>query len=1018
MPEAPREIVELVENFKRNLKAYKNPNYKEEQLKQEFLNPFFKALGWDVDNEQGAAPQYRDVIFEDSIKVGGGTKAPDYCFTLAGARKFFVEAKKPSVDIKIGIQPSYQLRRYAWSAKLPVSILSDFEEFSVYEARSRPKKNESAAMGRILYYTFEDYVDKWNEIYNIFSKEAVLKGKFDIFAEGTKKKRGTQEVDDEFLSEIESWRDLLAKNIALRNEKLSVEGLNYAVQQIIDRIVFLRMCEDRGIEPQDQLKSLLEDENIYEGFCKLCTNADEKYNSGLFHFKEEKGRNTPHDDLTMGLKIDDGVFKTIIKNIYYPSPYEFSVIPVEILGHVYEQFLGKVIRLTAGHRAKVEEKPEVKKAGGVYYTPQFIVDYIVENTVGKLCEGKTPNKVSELKILDPACGSGSFLLGAYTYLLKWHLDYYTNLSDKKRLKDKIYQGKGGEWFLTIKEKKQILLNNIYGVDIDPQAVEVTKLSLLLKVLEGENKDVIEAQQKLFRERALPDLESNIKCGNSLIGSDFYDSDLTLSGEEVVKINAFDWEDEFDKIMENSGFDAVIGNPPYLRIQTMKEWAPIEVEHYKKQYIAASKGNYDIYVVFVERGLHLINENGLLGFILPHKFFNAKYGEPLRSLIAKGKNLDKIVHFGDQQIFARATTYTNLLFLNKSGHNKFKFVKVDDLDKWKISKDANKGKIDLKKVTGEEWNFIVGEGAKIIDKLGKIPFKLKDVVNGMFVGQQTSADTVYLFKEFNNDNDNIKKVFSKELNKWVKIESRILKPVIRSGDIHRYHARPTAFVLFPYIVKNCSATLISPEIMKDKYPLAWKYLNENKKLLESREKGKFKDAEWYRFGRTQNLGMWEQEKLMVPYMITELAAYLDQSDNYYFINVTTGGYGVTCNEKMINLKYLCGLLNSPLLDFYLKHISTTFRGGYFAANKQYIEKLPIRTIDFQNPDDVAQHDKMVKLVEQMLQLHQNLDAAKTPNEKKMLERQIDATDKQIDKLVYELYDLTEDEIKIVEESINK
>ncbi len=518
MPEAPNEIRELVDKFERNLNAYKNPAYKEEQLKQEFINPFFKALGWDVDNISGAAPQYRDVIFEDSIKVGGGTKAPDFCFTLAGRKMFFVEAKKPSVNVRMSIEPSYQLRRYAWSAKLPLSILTDFDEMAVYESRTKPQKNDRASTGRIIFLNYHEYLEKWDEIYSIFSRQAVLQGSFDKFAEATKKKRGTTEVDDAFLSEIEEWRYLFAKNIALRNTEITIEELNYAVQQIIDRIVFLRMCEDQGVEKYEQLRTLLDNDNIYQHFSEICIKADAKYNSGLFHFHEENGRITSPDKFTLNLKIDDTIFKTIIKDLYYPnSPYEFSVLSPEILGNVYEQFLGKVIRLTPGHQAKIEDKPEVKKAGGVYYTPQFIVDYIVENTVEKLCKGKTPNKVSELRILDPACGSGSFLLGAFTYLLKWHIDYYTKHKDKNRLKDKIYQGKSGEYYLTIREKKRILLNNIYGVDIDSQAVNVTKLSLLLKVLEGENRDALEAQQKLFKERALPDLGDNIKCGNSLIG---------------------------------------------------------------------------------------------------------------------------------------------------------------------------------------------------------------------------------------------------------------------------------------------------------------------------------------------------------------------------------------------------------------------------------------------------------------------------------------------------------------------
>ena len=271
---------------------------------------------------------------------------------------------------------------------------------------------------------------------------------------------------------------------------------------------------------------MLEGEGIYERLCQLFRQADSRYNSGLFHFSKEKGQSSSPDDLTLRLKIDDKVLKEIISGLYYPSPYVFKEIPADILGQVYERFLGKVIRLTAGHQAKVEEKPEVRKAGGVYYTPTYIVDYIVKNTVGKLLgRRKTPKEAAGLKILDPACGSGSFLLGAYQYLLDWHTKWYSEHDPETWAKAKtpaIYQAQGGGWRLTTAEKKRILLNNIHGVDIDPQAVEVTKLSLSLKVLEGESQESIGAQLGLFKERALPDLGSNIKCGNSLIGPDYYE----------------------------------------------------------------------------------------------------------------------------------------------------------------------------------------------------------------------------------------------------------------------------------------------------------------------------------------------------------------------------------------------------------------------------------------------------------------------------------------------------------------
>src|SRR3990170_1676997 len=619
----PQEILGLVGRFDNNLDAYRSGAYNETQLRREFVDPFFKILGWDVNNEKGYAEAYKDVIHEDSIKVGGVTKAPDYCFRIGGTRKFFVETKKPSVNLKDDISPAFQLRRYAWSAKLSLSILTDFEEFAVYDCRVKQSKTDKASTARIMYMSnCADYAQHWDEIASIFSRDAILKGSFDKYIESSKGKKGTAEVDDVFLKEIESWRDMLARNLALRNPELSQRDLNFAVQRTIDRIIFLRICEDRGIERYGQLMAIQNGDRMYARLCELFYRADERYNSGLFHFQKEKDRSESPYTLTPNLNIDDGALRDIIKNLYYPdSPYEFSVLSADILGQVYEQFLGKVIRLTAGHRAVVEEKPEVRKAGGVYYTPTYIVDYIVKNTVGKLLDcglqrdehrkiplskgGKgvvkspltkgemgvvnplNPKSVSKLKILDPACGSGSFLLGAYQYLLDWHRDWYIANDPEKWATGRspvLYQSGKSEiqnlsstqigdpnsqirnWRLTTAERRRILLNNIYGVDIDPQAVEVTKLSLLLKVLEGESEQTIESQLRLFHERALPDLAGNIKCGNSLIGPDFYENQqLTfLDEEERYRINAFDWQAEFPEVFKgkNPGFDVVIGNPPY------------------------------------------------------------------------------------------------------------------------------------------------------------------------------------------------------------------------------------------------------------------------------------------------------------------------------------------------------------------------------------------------------------------------------------------------------------------------
>ncbi|HNB54245.1 MAG TPA: hypothetical protein PK530_20015, partial [Anaerolineales bacterium] len=263
MPDLPPIIPALMQRFRDNLSDYRSGKYNETQLRREFLDPFFEALGWDVNNALGYAEAYKDVIHEDAVKIAGATKAPDYGFRVGGTRKFFVEAKKPSVNLKDDLSPAFQLRRYAWSAKLPLSILTDFEEFAVYDCRVKPDKHDKAATARVLYLSFEQYAERWEEIASIFSKQAVMKGSFDRYAEASMGKRGTQEVDDVFLAEIERWRELLARNIALRNPGLSVRELNYAVQLTIDRLVFLRIGEDRGFEPYERLRQIAAGKEVY-----------------------------------------------------------------------------------------------------------------------------------------------------------------------------------------------------------------------------------------------------------------------------------------------------------------------------------------------------------------------------------------------------------------------------------------------------------------------------------------------------------------------------------------------------------------------------------------------------------------------------------------------------------------------------------------------------------------------------------------------------------------------------------
>lgn len=1013
----PDTIRELVERFERNRSQYRTSTYNETQVRREFIDPFFEALGWDVNNRQGYAEAYKDVVHEDALRIAGKHKAPDYSFRIGGTRKFFVEAKKPFVDLSRDPLPALQVRRYAWSAKLPLSILTDFEELAVYDCRVQPEATDRPTTARTMLVPYQEYPARWGEIYGRFSREAVLKGSFDQYSTSAASKRGTAEVDAVFLRDLQTWRELLARNIALRNAGISARELNFAVQQILDRLVFLRICEDRQIEDYGRLKQAVASKSAYSELVRLFRLAEDRYNSGLFHFKQEKGRTSHVDAVTPSLALDDKVLKEIVKHLYYPdSPYEFSVVSSDILGQVYEQFLGQVIRLTPAGRAEVEDKPAVRKAGGVFYTPTFIVDYIVRRTIGRLLEGKSPKEVSLLRFLDPACGSGSFLIAVFQFLLDWHLAYYMADGPEKHSRGRpprVYQSTGGAWRLTSDEKKRILLNNVYGVDIDSQAVEVTKLSLVLKVLEGETEESLGSQLALFQDRVLPDLGSNIKCGNSLISpQDFYvgHQPRLLEEEEVYRVNPFDWKAEFPQVFAgpDPGFDVVLGNPPYIRIQTMTEWAPLEVEFYKQRYVSAKKGNYDIYVVFVERGLELLNSGGLLGYILPHKFFNAQYGEALRRIIAAGHHLSEVVHFGDQQVFAQATTYTALLFLDKAGQQEFRYSKVDDVATWSLRTEQDASvSLNASEVTDAPWTFHAQRtGMRSSPLDGQWP-RLGDVAE-LFVGVQTNADDVYILNEVGRDGDRVL-CASKATGQEHWFEDTHLKSLLKgSVNIRRYRLdNVTRRLVFPYDIRLGKSELIRADDYERRFPLTWQYLTMNRQQLADPRKG----TDWYGYVYKKNHTRFSAAKLVVPSIAQGSCFAADLSGQYYFVGSGGGGgggYGIELKPEYesLNLLFLLGILNSSLVSEHLIATSTPFRGGYIALNKQYIERVPIRIPDWDKPDERTTYNRVIELVATLLDLYNDADSRGTSHEQSVVQRRIAATDAQIDAAIREWYGFEE------------
>lgn len=981
---ASQRIDELVTRFSEQSGSYTSHFYNETQTRRDFIDPFFKALGWDIDNEQGYAEAYREVIHEDKLKVEGSLKAPDYSFRLGGGKRlFFVEAKKPSIYVKEDIQPAYQVRRYGWSARHPISIITDFEEFAVYDCSKKPDPKDRPSVARIKYLTYKEYTGEFDFLWDTFSKEQVLKGSFDRFVLADTHKKGTTSVDRDFLESLDKWRTYLAVNISWNNRNLTEEEINFAVQQTIDRIIFLRITEDRHIEPYGALKHSLNHGEFYKNLFEIFRRADEKYNSGLFDLRK--------DMICESLRIDNKVIKTIINELYYPEcPYEFSVIPVEILGSVYEQFLGKVIRITPAHHARIEEKPEVRKAGGVYYTPQYIVDYIVQNTVGKLIKGKTPSEISKVKIVDPACGSGSFLIGALQYLFDYHKNYYSN--NGKLPKGKKDNPLTPEGQLTTAEKRRILINNIFGVDLDSNAVEVTKLSLLLKCMEGETEASINQQFRLFNERVLPTLDNNVRSGNSLIDTDFYDSQLDFGEEKQIR--PFSWINAFPEILKSGGFDAVIGNPPYVRQEMLGRQKDYFREHYQVYH-----GMADLYSYFIEKSLKLINTGGLYGVIVANKWMRANYGDPLRGFL-KSYNLYEIIDFGDLPVFETATTYPCIMIAGKPGknNNQIRLTIPETLKFTSLSGyvEQNHSFLNKESLNDEGWSLAGDAANAVIAKIIKAGKPLGEYVNKkIYRGVLTGLNEAFVIDRETRDRLIAEDPGSEE----------IIKPFLTGREVKRYHPIPDNhyLILFPK-----GFTKEKGNNPKD----AWKWLQSNYAAIaeyltpfESKAKKRYDKGEyWWELRTCEYYYEFEKPKVIVPAIANSASYAFDNSMHY-------------SNDKTsiipVDDLYLLGLLNSNLLDFFIKSIASTKQGGYYEYKPMYLSKLPIKIIDESNKAEKQMKSSIIQLVERLLSLYNELISCKVPDKIEQLKSQICHFETRINELVYRIYGLTDEEIGIVE-----
>lgn len=773
MPEATKDsfarvLDGLVRKYEADRDTYLSSQYNEAQTRSQFITPLLEALGWDVRNEAGVPYNLCEVLEEKGETHG----RPDYTFRINGQTKFFLEAKKPSEQLHTdGI---IQTKRYAWNSRdIFFAGVCDFEQFRFFDASLRPD-DKRPLDGEAFHLIYNEYSSQINKLWEL-SRDRVAAGSLDQFLRKDRKSLLQKiPVDKDFLENLTTWRHDLANAIHARNPEHDAHALNEIVQRLLDRIIFIRIAEDRKVIDQRQLwdiAGIWEESggrrDIMPLLVELFRDFNARFNGEIFkpHACEE-------------IKIEGHVLSKIIRQLYPPkSNYRFDVIGVELLGSIYERYLGNTLRITP-KRVFIEPKPEVRKAGGVYYTPQYIVDYIVKNTVGKLVEGKTPKEVDKIRILDPACGSGSFLIGAFQFLIDWYLNYYREHPKEAKLGTIFAMTRtdeDGNLRLSFAAKSLVLQHNLYGVDIDQQAVEVTMMSLYLKMLEGELGIQIPKQDKL------PELKYNIRCGNSLIGPDI-EKDKPLTLEERQRINPFDWNSRdkgFGDILRSGGFDAVIANPPYRMLQPHN--TTLRVLSYLREHYVAAEFKMELFHMFLERGASLLGNSRYLSYIVPTTILNNVYAEKLRTSLVNECCIEQIaVAVG--RVFADADVHTSVLVLRREP-TQLKRDAQNVLTTERLSPEfcaapvfsSSTRQSTFGLLAGRVWNISVSNtNSPLLQRLETESVRLEQIAainRGLITG----------------DRD---KYFAKTK------KTKLHVPILSGGDVHRYYtSRPSEFVFF-------------------------------------------------------------------------------------------------------------------------------------------------------------------------------------------------------------------------------
>lgn len=909
-------LKKLIEKYNEFKKSNVNSEMSEEATRV-WINDFLEIFGWDVHDlsqivqEKIVSEQQRDML----EKIQSSHSKPDYTLVNGKVVKTYLDAKKNTVDIFKSKDAAFQIRSYGWSAGVPCAFLSNFEQLAIFDCRDVPERDKAADVGTIQ-IEINEYLEKFDIINAHLDRVSVYLGQLDRLY-NVHKVEGYKTVDVFFNEMLSEFRLKLANNIFANNSnmKLTIEQLNYYVQLIIDRIIFIRVCESKGIEEQELLKSYMEC-GFWEKFKESCyTQFYNHYDGAMFSNEDDKFKN---------LCIDNNVFNEFVKKLYYPYPYKFDAIPVYVIARVYEEFLAYSL-IEKNGVVVTELKKEYVKTNGAVPTDASVSHMICDEAMD-LSQVDSVEKIFSIKVLDPCCGSGIFLVTAYEKL-------------SEKIKELDTEGKycleyNGEKYLTLDAKRKLMHSCLYGVDIDMTAIEVTKMSLALKIIDDIVPELYSVSG-MFGEKILRDIHDNIVCGNTLV-----DGNINLSADEIIEIKPLSIKKRFNNVFSDGGFSYIIGNPPYVETKYFKS-SSLAMHTYLKNKYSSFEGKVDLSVLFVERCLDLLKKDSILGLIIQRRWFKTTYGEKARNVIADSGYLKTLLDIGTTKLFHGRITYVSIIILQKMNKKSVEYDYIPgndcvDVINYLSKKDKVRKEIPMSFFQGRVWSPEFYDMTKIKEKYAeKIGTLGENSSIHIRDGIQALWKKMYHITQYYEKNNMI---YGKNgFGETVYLEKDMVKPVIYNREFLPLKSlKPDAYCLFPYSGMNNKVKVSINEI-KDKFPKTYQYLSRNKtRICDQVEcnEGEY----WHTFTREHNHECFLSKKVIIPMTARDTFAtyeggkglYMDNS-NVWFINVDS--------EDEIELKAIAMIINSTVFSVFAKSGANPQSGNYFKFNKQFLVPVP-------------------------------------------------------------------------------